>query len=64
MVERTEGAGSSLLILNSVTLASPWRGYGVGALLAGEAMLALDVDAHCVAAYPAPLDGSQGAARE
>lgn len=50
--------------MNSVTLASRWRGYGIGALLAGEAILALDGDAHCVATYPAPLDGSQGAARE
>ena len=47
-----------------MVLASRWRGYGVGALLAGEAILALDGDAQCVATYPAPVDGSQGAARE
>jgi hypothetical protein len=29
-----------LLILNSITLAKRWRGYGIGALLAGEAILA------------------------
>jgi hypothetical protein len=55
--------GSQLLILNSVTVHEPWRGYGVGALLAGEAILALDGDAQCVATYPAPLDSSEGSDR-
>lgn len=55
--------GSQLLILNSVTVHEPWRGYGVGALLAGEAILALDGDAQCVATYPAPLDPSEGLER-
>jgi len=55
--------GSQLLILNSVTVHEPWRGYGVGALLVGEAILALDGDAQCVATYPAPLDSSEGSDR-
>lgn len=64
VIERTDGNGSSLLILNSVQLADRWRGFGVGALLAGEAILGLDGDAHVVATYPAPFDGSEGEARD
>jgi GNAT superfamily N-acetyltransferase len=61
--ERIEGLGSSLLILNSVTVSTAWRGRGVGALLAGLALQVLGDDAACIATYPAPLDGSQGEAR-
>jgi hypothetical protein len=63
LLDQLEGMGSKLLILNSVKLTDRWRGYGVGALLAGEAILALYGDAQCVATYPAPLDGSTGADR-
>lgn len=48
------------MILNSVKLHERWRGYGVGALIAG----ALGGDAHCVATYPAPLDDSRGPDRK
>lgn len=59
------GTGSQLLILNSVKLTDLWRGYGLGPLLAGEALLALDGDAHCIATYPAPLDSlDEGPERE
>lgn len=63
LLERLEGIGSSLLILNSVSLAPAWRGFGVGALLAGEALLTLEGDASCIATYLGPMDGSTGAAR-
>lgn len=60
---RLLGSGSSLLVLNSVTLGTEWRGHGVGVLLAGMALQVLGTDAVCVATYPAPLDGSEGQAR-
>jgi GNAT superfamily N-acetyltransferase len=63
VADELAGVGSQLLILNSVVLDPRWRGHGVGAYLAGEAIAVLDSDAHCVATYPAPLDGSEGRAR-
>lgn len=60
ILEQLAGSGSSLLILNAVQLSQRCRGYGVGALLAGQAILALDGDASGITAYPAPLDGSTG----
>jgi hypothetical protein len=64
VLDRVDGSGSSVLILNSVRLATRWRGFGIGALIAGQAILGLDGDAHVVATYPAPLDGSEGEARD
>ncbi|WP_341927877.1 hypothetical protein [Nocardioides psychrotolerans] len=64
LLDRLEGAGSSVLILNSATLAAEWRGHGVGRLLAGVALLALSDGVSCFATYPAPLDGSTGAERD
>ena len=61
--ERLEGTGSSLLILNSVTVSTAWRGHGVGALMAGLALQVLGDHATCIATFPAPLDDAQGQAR-
>lgn len=64
VLDRVEGSGSSLVILNSATLSTPWRGHGVGVWLAGEAIEVLANDAHCVVTHPAPLDGSRGKERK
>lgn len=63
LADSTNGVGSNLLILNSVQVAPKWRGYGVGAYLAGEALLSMDGDAQCVATVPAPMDDSEGEAK-
>lgn len=64
LADSMNGVGSSLLILNSVDVVPGWRGYGVGVYLAGEALLAMDGDAHCVATVPAPMDDSEGEVRQ
>jgi GNAT superfamily N-acetyltransferase len=56
--------GANLMILNSVIADARWRGYGVGAFLAGEAIQALADDCGCVATYPAPLDRTTDDQRE
>lgn len=58
------GLGSSIVILNSVQVSEPWRGHGVGVMLAGMALQYLSDDAICLATFPAPLDGSKGKVRE
>lgn len=48
------GGRWELLILNWVELAEDWDGRGVGAYLAGDALLAMDGDAHCIATVLRP----------
>jgi GNAT superfamily N-acetyltransferase len=54
--EQLEPAGSRLLILHSVKLAPEWRGFGLGALLAGTAIAKLSGGARAAVCYPAPLN--------
>jgi hypothetical protein len=58
-----EGLGSSMLILNSATLETQWRGFGLGVVLAGRAIKRLGAGSRGAACYPAPLDrrSSRGA---
>jgi hypothetical protein len=51
-----EPLGSRILILNSVRLTAPWRGYGLGALLAGIAIKKLGGGARAAVCYPAPIN--------
>ena len=51
-----EAAGSQILVLNRVELTAPWRGFGLGALLAGTALRELSGGARAAVCYPAPID--------
>ncbi len=51
-----EPIGSRILILNSVRLAAEWRGFGLGALLAGTAIKKLSGGVRAAVCYPAPID--------
>jgi len=55
--EQLEPAGDRILILHSVRLTPPWRGFGLGALLAGTAIRKLSSGARAAVCYPAPLGG-------
>jgi hypothetical protein len=54
--EQLEVFGGRVLILDTVRLVQPWRGFGLGALLAAAAIKKLSADARFAACYPAPLD--------
>lgn len=54
--EYAEPFGSGMLLLNSAQLERPWRGFGVGAVLAGKAIARLGAGARGAACYPSPLD--------
>jgi GNAT superfamily N-acetyltransferase len=54
--EQLEPTGSRILILHSVRLVPEWRGFGLGALLAGTAIKKLSGGARAAACYPAPLN--------
>ena len=54
--EQLEPLGSRILILHSVSLAPEWRGFGLGALLAGTAIMKLSGGARAAVCYPAPLN--------
>jgi len=51
-----EPEGSRILILSSVRLTPDWRGFGLGALLAGTAIKKLAGGGRAAACYPAPID--------
>jgi hypothetical protein len=53
--ELIDPLGSRILILNSVRLAPHWRGFGLGALLAGIAIRKLSGGARAAVCCPAPL---------
>ena len=53
--ELLEPVGSRLLILNSVRLTPEWRGFGLGALLAGTAIKKLAGGGRAAVCYPAPI---------
>jgi hypothetical protein len=53
--EQLESIGSRILILHSVSLVPEWRGFGLGALLAGTAIRKLSGGARAAVCYPAPL---------
>jgi GNAT superfamily N-acetyltransferase len=50
-----EPVGSRILILNSVRLGPAWRGFGLGALLAGTAIKKLAGGGRAAVCYPAPI---------
>jgi len=52
-----EAAGSQILVLNRVELTAAWRGFGLGALLAGSALRELSAGARAAVCYPAPIGG-------
>ncbi|WP_149180488.1 hypothetical protein [Streptomyces sp. TRM49041] len=54
--EYAEPFGSGMVLLNSAQLARPWRGFGIGAVLAGKAIARLGAGARGAACYPSPLD--------
>jgi len=54
--EQLEPIGSRILILHSVSLVPEWRGFGLGALLAGTAIRKLSGGARAAVCYPAPLN--------
>ena len=54
--EQLEPNGSQILILDSVRLAPPWRGFGLGPLLAGAVIKKLSGGVQAAACYPAPLN--------
>ena len=53
--EQLEPTGNRILILHSVRLIPEWRGFGLGALLAGTAIRKLSGGARAAVCYPAPL---------
>ena len=64
-----EPFGGRILILSSARLSPEWRGFGLGALLAGTALRKLSGGARAAVCYPAPIGGPDdeepgGAARE
>jgi len=58
--ERLEFVGGHLLVLNEVRLDEDWRGSGLGALLAGEALVALSCGAQLAATVPGSLPDPPG----
>jgi GNAT superfamily N-acetyltransferase len=54
--EQLEAIGSRILILHSVRLVPQWRGFGLGALLAGTAIRKMSAGARAAVCYPAPLN--------
>ena len=50
-----EPAGSRIIVLSSVRLALEWRGFGLGALLAGTAIKKLAGGGRAAVCYPAPI---------
>ena len=50
-----EPAGSRILILSSARLEPQWRGFGLGALLAGTAIRKLASGGRAAVCYPAPI---------
>ena len=54
--EQLEPMGSRILILHSVRLAPEWRGFGLGALLAGTAIMKLSGGVRAAVCYPAPIE--------
>jgi hypothetical protein len=62
--EQLEPVGSRILILHAVILAPEWRGFGLGALLAGTAIRKLSGGARAAVCYPAPLSGQTEAGPE
>jgi hypothetical protein len=52
---RLEVSGVQVLILHDVKLAAPWRGFGLGPLLAGTAIRRLSGGARVAVCYPAPI---------
>jgi hypothetical protein len=54
--QRLQPLGSRILILSSARLTPTWRGFGLGALLAGTAIRKLSAGARAAVCYPAPLD--------
>jgi GNAT superfamily N-acetyltransferase len=62
--EQLEIFGGRLLILDTVQLTPRWRGFGLGAMLAGTAIKKLSADARFAACYPAPLDDNPSPAAE
>ena len=53
-----EPGGSRILVLTGVRLANDWRGFGLGALLAGTAIAKLSGGARAAVCYSVPLDES------
>jgi hypothetical protein len=53
--EQLEPFGNRILILDTVQLTAPWRGFGLGALLTGTAIKKLSGGARAAVCYPAPL---------
>lgn len=54
--EVLEYVGSALLVMDRVTLQEPWRGHGLGAVLAMEAMYRLMAGCRAVACSPGVTD--------
>ncbi|MGW3692382.1 hypothetical protein ACWD6U_00635 [Streptomyces sp. NPDC005149] len=54
--ERLEYVGSSLLVMDRVTLDPPWRGYGLAAVLACEAITRLMAGCRAIACSPGITD--------
>ncbi|MGW2685718.1 hypothetical protein ACWC6I_21505 [Streptomyces sp. NPDC001414] len=54
--ERLEYVGSALLVMDRVTLDSPWRGHGLAAVLACEAITRLMAGCRAVACSPGITD--------
>jgi hypothetical protein len=55
--DQLEVADSQILILHNVHLTAPWRGFGLGALLAGSAVRRLSGGARAAVCFPAPING-------
>jgi hypothetical protein len=54
--DQLEVFGTQILILHNVVLTPQWRGFGLGALLAGSAIKRLSGGARAAVCYPAPLN--------
>ncbi|MFD9817335.1 hypothetical protein [Streptomyces sp. NPDC059080] len=54
--ERLEYVGSALLVMDRVTLAPPWRGHGLAAVLACEAITRLMAGCRAIACSPGITD--------
>jgi len=62
--DQLEVSGSQILILRNVKLVAPWRGFGLGALLAGTAIKRLSAGARAAVCYPAPISEPDSAAQD